>query len=140
MLKRLIEASNLSIAIAIIVALPSMALAKDFQWELVAKGEQGAELYVDSASIKTVEAQFRVVIEMLNYVDQGIPRSILSGSLYDCQTPRKKDQFIAQYDGHWGIGTRLSSSTEERAWKTLYPSSMGMGAYKFVCSVHKKKA
>ena len=112
--------------------------AANFNWHPVASTIDGAELFVDLKSLKTLMGNKRAVVELLNYRDaQGKPRSIVSGSIYDCNRQHKLDQFVTMYEDHWGEGQVSDQSRGDTNWYQLKPSSVGMGVHQFVCVTHK---
>lgn len=110
------------------------ALSQEGNWTHIGQAGLDANVYVSDASIKAHDGNYRVVVELINYVDADRhERSLLSGSIYDCDSPRKLDQFVSEYSLHWGLGARSSSSSIEERWFYLKPRSIGAAVQAYVC-------
>jgi hypothetical protein len=121
-----------SLIIVSLVSSCGLSMAAD--WRLIGKSKFFVDLYLDIDSIRAVDDSKRVAVALFNITNaNGGEESMMFGTIHNCLTHSKRDQFTRKTDKHWGGGGVISTSGEEENWYSVKNGSIGEDIHRAVC-------
>lgn len=106
-------------------------------WVRIPTSGISADVFYQPLSISAVDGGKLEATSVINYkTSNGLQRSNIALTFYDCLAKVKQDQFTREHDGFWGVGELLAESGQEQEWRPIQPGSLGMTILVTVCE-HK---